>query len=50
MSLDALPKIDWYQLYNITGVREKKTKEPMPGHRELPNVYDSAVPPPPPIV
>ena len=48
MSIDSLPKIDWYQLYNITGVRDKKAQAPMPGPDASPNIFDSTVPPPPP--
>ena len=50
MSIDSLPQIDWYQLYNITGVRDKKAQTPMPGRSELTNIFESTVPPPPPAV
>ena len=42
----SLPRIDWYQLYNITGVARQPAT--MPGVTPIPNVYKSSIPPPPP--
>ena len=46
MKIKQLPELQWYQLYNITGVRTASAVQPSP--TPLPNIYESAVPPPPP--